>query len=74
MKACLLQVTQPPSGDTFTGPKILFARPSNTLQTKADISSIRETSLKKYFSSPISHFEKIFTAVTRSIKRLNHAR
>jgi hypothetical protein len=51
MKACLLQVTQPPSGDTFTRPKILFARPSNTLQTKADISTIRETSLKNIFQA-----------------------
>jgi len=74
MKTYLLQVTQNTCHDISTAPKIIFALQLNTLQTKANKSAIKETSLKKYFSSLISHFEKNFTAVIPSIKRLNHAR
>lgn len=72
MTTCLLQITPPPYEYVFLVPKIILA-----LQSQADISDIsdiRDTCFKKYFSSLIFHFEKIFTAFIRIIEGINNAK
>ena len=70
MTTCLLPITQPSYEYVFLVPKIILA-----LQSQADISNIRDTCFKKYFSSLIFHFEKkIFTAFIRIIERINNAK
>ena len=58
MSTNLLQLPHELSDAKLTALTLMIDNQINTLQIKADISTIRDTSLKKYFSSLRSHFKK----------------
>jgi len=74
MITSLLQIPHKFCDAKLTELTLLFNNQIHTLQIKADISTIIDTSLQKYFSNLRPHFENFYTAIIPSFKRLNHAR